>query len=338
MHDAHYAVVVGINRYPALGDLRGPVGDAALFAEWLRDPAGGALPPDNIRVVPASGTEVLHAYDAKPAVAEIVRALGDLNRTVEARVAADPTVWKRTRLYLFVAGHGMLPDGSDGALFAANVSLDELGHCLDLRRYAQWYRRSGRFRELVLFADCCRNRIDGAAAFGPPFTEPGEIENVVRIVVGYGAEFGREAFEGPVADQPDQRRGYFTEALLSGLRRPRPDPTWGALRRYIADTVPQLAAAHGHDQRAELNGDDDVVFGPGTSDDIARRVTITFASGTPGPVDLLGGRLEVLGTWNPADGPWVRQLRAGLYAVVSHGSATQLAGITVAGADLDVHV
>jgi uncharacterized caspase-like protein len=332
MHDAHYAVVVGINRYPELGDLCGPVGDAADFATWLRDPAGGAVPPEHVVLVPASGDGALLARDAQPTSAEINLALGDLNDAVAARVADDPAVWPRTRLYLFVAGHGMLPDGSDGALFAANTTMTQLGHCLDLRSYAQWYRRSGRFRELVIFADCCRNRIDGAAAFGPPFTTHPDIEKGVRVVVGYGAEFGRLAYEGQVADQ---YRGYFTTALLRGLRRPRPDPTWGALRRYVELTVGELARANGHEQKADLGGDDTIVLGTGAVDP-PRRVTIAFDAAAP--VELRDGQLGLVGAWDPDDGPWVLQLPTGMYGVFRAGTETMLAGFIVAGADVDVHL
>jgi hypothetical protein len=55
MNDHHYAVVVGINRYPGLSDLTGARADAEAFAQWLEDGDGGALPAANIRRVMAHG-------------------------------------------------------------------------------------------------------------------------------------------------------------------------------------------------------------------------------------------------------------------------------------------
>jgi hypothetical protein len=348
MHDTHYAVVVGINRYPALGDLRGPVGDAASFVEWLVDPAGGAVPEDNIRLVPASpdSDRQLVADAAKPAVAEINTALRDINRAVAKRTSDDPDAWQRSRLYFFVAGHGMLPDDSDAALFAANATDEELGHNIELRLYQQWYRRCGCFRELVMFADCCRNQVDGAPSYGPPFTRCHSIDRQVRTVVGYGAEFGERAFEDPIdSGDPDRRRGYFTTALLRGLRRPRPAGAlaqrWAELRAFVNQTVPALALANNRVQKAEMWGDDDVLFGPatGTATDVRYQAAINFPDGVSDIVDLLDGTLFLVDTWDARRGKWTVLLPSGLYCVVRHGTVEPIgAGFLIAGADVDVHL
>jgi len=52
-----YAIVVGINYYPALRKLKAAEKDATLFAEWLMSPEGGGLPPDNVRLILSSNYE-----------------------------------------------------------------------------------------------------------------------------------------------------------------------------------------------------------------------------------------------------------------------------------------
>jgi hypothetical protein len=48
-----HAVIVGINRYRSdegIEPLKGAVNDALLFREWLIDPDGGGLDPDNVEL------------------------------------------------------------------------------------------------------------------------------------------------------------------------------------------------------------------------------------------------------------------------------------------------
>ncbi|MGI5241170.1 caspase family protein [Dactylosporangium sp. CA-139066] len=339
--DAHYAVVVGINRYPGLGDLHGPVDDAGRFHEWLVDPDGGGLPERNVWLVPASSDaeDRLTTGTARPALGDINDALRDVNAVVRRRAAVEPTLWDRTRLYLFVAGHGLLPGDGEGALLAANASGEEPGYNLDLRLYKEWYRRCGLFRELVVFADCCRNDFPGATSYGPPFLQCSTVERDVRLAIGYGAAFGGRAYEGVIDGEslsPSDRRGLFTTALLRALRRHR---RWDEVRALVNQTLAQLAEERRRDQRAEMAGDDDIVFGrPGAPppDDVYQ-VTIVFPAGAPEAVEVCDGRLAVIGSWDTRQGPWRRGLPPGLYYVRGRdGGAAVGAPFVVAGADVDV--
>jgi uncharacterized caspase-like protein len=337
MPDAHYAVVVGINRYPGLSDLRGPAGDAARFVEWLVDPDGGDVPQANVRLVPAStdAEADLTVDAARPELDDINDALREVTNEVRRRTEAEPALWQRTRLYFFVAGHGLLPDGGEAALLAANASGEEPGYNLDLRLYQLWYRRCGHFHELVVFADCCRNEFPGATSYGPPFRQYPSVDREVRIAVGYGAAFGRRAYED-VAGPPDERRGFFTTALLRGLRRHR---RWDELRAFVDQTLPELALANKRVQRAEMFGDDDMVFGrPGAAPAEDRyQVTIAFPPGAPDAVELCDGRLTVLDTWDTRQGPWRTALTPGLYCVRAIGGEPLVgAPFVVAGANTDV--
>ncbi|WP_426512833.1 caspase family protein [Dactylosporangium sp. McL0621] len=350
MNALHYAVVVGINRYPALGDLTAAVGDAARFLEWLADPAGGAVPRANIELVPASADDAasLPAESAEPAVHQINLALSRVNRAVNLALTQEPSRWDETRLYIFVAGHGIAPDGGDGALLAANASLEELGHNIELSLYRRWYQVSCAFHELVVFADCCRSFVEGAPSNGPPFTLRGDARRPVRVTVAYASEFGRTALENGRADRPDQRRGYFTEALLRGLREAG-DPRFGGrvtsarLSGFVQACVHQLASESRRGQGVEFSGVPDMTFGPPLAEAAApHRVDIVLPEST-GPVELLDGDFHVRERWDSATGPLTTKLPSGLYWVVRQGQrdAGDSAGLgmfVVAGADREVRL
>lgn len=344
VHDAHFAVVVGINRYPGLTDLMGPLDDAADFVDWLVSPTGGAVPIANVFEVPATRdlSPGVAVHDARPNVPDVVDALRNVNLAVEALAAIDPSSWWRSRLYLFVAGHGMVPDGSDsGALFTANASAAELGHNINLLLYKIWYQQCGRFRDVVVFADCCRSLMPQAPSFGPPFSRCVSARGEVRTVMGYGTQFGAKAFESPTFDGT---RGQFTTALLRGLRRTgtrqHPRLRWGDLKGIVRDALRDLDPSGR--QRAECIGDEDVELGPPVSaavrPDVRSAITIWMPDAAYGRVDLLDGRLEVVGSWDGSGGQWRLALPAGLYQLVHADTRAEICGFTVMGLDVDVRL
>ncbi|MGI5242029.1 hypothetical protein [Dactylosporangium sp. CA-139066] len=353
MNGLHFAVVVGINRYPAISDLRAAVGDAERFVEWLADPGGGAVPVGNIELVPASGAAVnpLLLDAAEPAVHHINRALTKVNGLAARRLEVEPERWDATRLYLFVAGHGIAPRGGDGALLAANASSEELGHNIELSLYRRWYQLSGCFHELVVFADCCRSVAEGAPSNGPPFTFRGRTGRPVRVTVGYASELGGAALEGRDGDDPNLRRGYFTEALLRGLREARDEQFGGrvssaTLPGFVSSRVDQLATGHGRRQGVEFLGVPDMTFGPPAAaahDSPVHHVVVHFPASVAGAVELLDHDFTVRETWDPAAGPLSADLPSGLYWVVRQGHRDRAGSVgagtfAVAGADCEVRL
>src|SRR5437764_1445502 len=111
MNEQHYGVVVGINRYPGLpSSLRFARGDADAFRKWLIDPDGGSVPKANVlQVVAAKRAEskFTDPADARPTQAQVFGALRDVNARAKTKIADDPNEWLRSRLYLYVSGHGI---------------------------------------------------------------------------------------------------------------------------------------------------------------------------------------------------------------------------------------
>jgi hypothetical protein len=169
----HHAVVVGINRYPALSDLTGARGDAEAFARWLERPDGGALPAANVRRVMATEEEEASFREsvlATPVREQIEDAIAACAEAARLAVRVDPSVWDEGRVYLYVAGHGLAPGGGEGALYLANAR-EGAGRHLELAEYRKWCTRCAFFREVIVFADCCRTRESTVRALAPTLDE-----------------------------------------------------------------------------------------------------------------------------------------------------------------------
>src|SRR5215469_9037175 len=78
------AIVVGISRYPDLGDLAGSENDARAFDEWLKSETGGEVPKNNVRLILSSHfpkeTEARHAKPTVQALEEALDELYDLGK------------------------------------------------------------------------------------------------------------------------------------------------------------------------------------------------------------------------------------------------------------------
>ena len=271
MNDLHYALIIGIDRYPGISDLSGARADARAFAEWLQADDGGGLPVENVRLVEAVG-EFSTASDATPTHGHVDKALLDVTRAVRVRLDADPDAWEATRLYLYAAGHGFAPLGGEGALWLADAEDQAWSRNIELPLYAQWVTQCALFREVVVLADCCRDRTrDAARGLGPtldPCPAPFRPGSVAKIV-GYGSSRGSPTYEDSVGENSDQKRGYFTRVLIEGLQGAAPiDPTVGAITAatlggYVRQRVAELTAQKPFPQEAELLGPlgTPVVFG-----------------------------------------------------------------------------
>ncbi|HEV2758678.1 MAG TPA: caspase family protein [Acidimicrobiales bacterium] len=227
------AVVVGITRYPALGDLEGPENDAQAFVEWLRSPQGGDVPEKNVALVLSSGYDASNdPKRAEPTVVAVDRAFDELVELADERGGKAGR-----RLYVFMAGHGFAPDMRTAALLMANAAKGRTGYHVPGLLYADWFRQSGTFDEVVLFMDCCRERYPRAPLRPPPYdllsaTKPS------RYFYGLATEWSRAARERPSGDKV---RGLFSEALVAGLsgkaRDERGAITGASLIKYLHNAV-----------------------------------------------------------------------------------------------------
>ncbi|WP_125262606.1 caspase family protein [Streptomyces alboflavus] len=326
MNDLHYAVIVGINRYPAITDLSGARGDAARFRDWLLDSAGGDVPEGNVALVTATERDEREAdvMSAVPTRENVNRALYRTHCAVRAAVA-DGGDWADTRLYVFLAGHGIAPFGGDAALLMANAAIDLLGNHIAVRPYLSWYESASPFHEIVFFADCCRTRFGGVTAFGPPFTDTTEAPDKVECFVGYGSALGDPAYE-QLSPDPDQSRGHFTSALLEGLRgagggtvTAEGEVTSDSLAHYVRRHVLDRTAGELVPQEARFLRETStpIVFGRGLGGVGSYPETLRFPPGFRGGVELRGRGFDEPRRLDIDGADHVASLVPGLYKVVA---------------------
>lgn len=161
MHSDHFAIVIGLRSYPRLGDpppsnLEGPENDAKLVAEWLADPAGGALPDANVRTIVSSGWK--SPPDAAPTADQINEAFLWLDGLADASQKAGKGRRVGVRLYIYVSGHGCAPKPRQGCLLTGNAALNTITSNICPIEWIDWLQGANYFREFVLWQDCCTDR------------------------------------------------------------------------------------------------------------------------------------------------------------------------------------
>jgi hypothetical protein len=353
MNANHYAVVVGINRYPELPNLNFARDDAKAFAAWLKKKDGGALPKENVKLIIVPDTKMppgTPREHAKPIREQVEEALYSLRKKCQQHIEEHPEDWDSTRLYVYVSGHGIAPDPNEAALLMADSGPDWYGRNFSCAKYLTFFEKAQIFRELVFFADCCRDWTANAPPVGPSWTIVKGDRGRICSLAGYATHFGELAYE-PDLDA-DSLRGYFTQALLEGLSGKAADPFTGEinsvnLSRFVTERVEELTKDMRYPQKPILKLDPatPLVFAKidPQSDILQHNVSLTFVSDYNGKIKLLDGHFKKIGEHNAADGPWRLTLPNGLYSVepIDGGDANPFQNqgmFRVRGGNIDVQL
>lgn len=205
-----HALVVGISRYPRLAaegvaaNLEGPDNDAEAVCNWLADPQGGRLPPENVLLV-RSADLAAGATDPQPTCYAIQQKLEEIRAKTSKR--------RGRRLYLFFAGHGFSPELEEAALFTAEASRSTPMHVY-AHAWLRWFRRAQRFEQSVLWVDACMNYEQTVPVQTVPIREELGTGVPGPAFIGVAAQT-KSALELPMRD--GQVHGVFTWTLLKGL-------------------------------------------------------------------------------------------------------------------------
>ncbi|SFJ38585.1 caspase family protein [Methylobacterium brachiatum] len=228
-----WAFVVGIDQYPPdskLRTLRGAVADAAAFADWVADPQGGAVAPENLYfwtcpapTAPQSAVDLAKKptpwpltivdFTRPPTTQDICR--GIFMVAVNARNAGA------TRLYVFLAGHGFqtmqlgYEEPPQNCFVAGNfdprVAADGLVPCDDMARMLKVAGPP----EIVIFIDACREDARlSVARPAPPWNRLADPGHNQVLCVGRAAQERMVAYEVP---HGNPSRGAFSMLLVNAL-------------------------------------------------------------------------------------------------------------------------
>jgi len=225
-NDRDWALCVGIGSYTASSELvalPGALNDANAIHDWIIDPGGGAVPASQAKLIvsPTSQDE-----DGPNPLADSVEGfLRARYRDAEASSRKGDGFVAGRRLWLYFSGHGIgFPEeNNDTGLLAADAQppYRDLPHIAG-KAWAEVFRVTRAFEEVVLFMDCCRLEVSRTPLRKPPLrallTEPPG-----KMMAAFAVSPSKAAYEilSPINGVP---RGKFTVALEELLRNPPKTP------------------------------------------------------------------------------------------------------------------
>lgn len=351
-NDYHFAVLVGINKYPAIGNLTNCINDCSSVEAWLLDEAGGNLPKDNVRTVFVPDDEhppELDRRDAAPKLHQVHEEIFSAIERAQGIYDANPDDWSKLRLYLYLSGHGFAPQAKEAALLMADASPDWPGLSLGTQNLVKFLEESQPFKEVVILADCCRERVAGSVAGTVPWGKSENNRGRVVTFLGLATGFGEVALENTGEDEedasddeesfvnPDELRSYFTQALLEGLKgdalpEGKTEITSIELENHLYERVRELTKGKKKIQVPDIDNDraEPIVFRtlspPASVDGQAqpspeeKLFTLEFPETFVGSVRLLNGEGKVIdrfGAHNASEGSWRVPLSKGFYRLAT---------------------
>lgn len=257
----HYAIVIGIDKYPQLRALRGSGRDATQFALWLKAEDCGGLPEENIFLITSPPKFPENPFDARPVSFQIDDALTRIGLTKPGRIGG--------RLYFYFAGHGFGPTFDDVGMLMANAAEERLGfsYNIGLRPFRIFLRQTEAFDEIIFILDCCRDP-EISVDTSKPGIKPGTVSSGVKVrdFVMMAAAYGEKAFQKKDVDTGEPR-GVLTKALLDGLKKPEGADGLGrftaaSIFTYVSNQVMNIAQDPQLKQqpKADPNPEPDIVF------------------------------------------------------------------------------
>lgn len=300
-----HAIIIGIERYRDrdVPPLNGARSDALRFRDWVVSRRGGAVNPENVKVIGPAAT-----------AREIRRAFIHLCERAKGKARIG------RRLYLYLSGHGIAQNRDETSLFASDGGPGAPQHHIPGWSYASWFMYSAYFREVVLFADCCRT------AYRDLPVQPFPLDDVdspsagkVAYVKGFAVKYGQSALE--LDGRRGQRsRGLFTSALVDALKH--------AYRDEAVTATSVLAYLHNDPELNDWRETQEPSFVQEGELVFARRppeglptFRIELRMKVPGVPSVVGGPAPW--TWDIRPGGrgrrYVARLPVGLYAVKVHG-------------------
>ncbi|HST42082.1 MAG TPA: caspase family protein [Conexibacter sp.] len=310
-----HALVVGIDGYSKLRRLQGAEADALAMRDWLVDADGGDVPSAQVTTILSS------AYPPAPRPAKARPMTDDVRAELEQLIDdAGPGLRLGRRLYLYLAGHGFAPAIDEVAVLMANAS-DRTLHHMPCVRYADKFRESTVFEEVVLLIDCCREMYEWPPRGDlglPSITVQGAS---VAYFYGFATGWSQMSRESPAPD--GSVRGRFTRAVVEALDEPGADSD--SVERYVARRMSELDPG-GRAGRPEFRRSGTLGFGATTRASAAAAkggaAVVRFAAATlPVQARIVDNASNVVAKALVATSPWTVPLQWGLYELFVDGGS-----------------
>lgn len=222
---ADWALCVGIGTYTkssTLVDLPGALNDARAIYDWIVDPAGGAVPAERAKLILSHAPQ---NEDAPiPPADSIEGFLRARYRDAQASLLRGDEFVAGRRLWLYFSGHGIgFPEfDNDTGLLGADAipTLRDFPHVAG-KAWAEVFRATKAFDEVVLFMDCCRLNMN-RTALRKPAVQSFVADPEGKMMAAFAVSPSKAAYE--VSSQDGVPRGKFTLALEELLKNPPKTP------------------------------------------------------------------------------------------------------------------
>jgi len=345
MNEKDYGVVVGISKYGSIKpELEGPEKDAMEFYNWLVSSDGGAIPKNNVGLVLSSNWHTSlpanlnsDVYSFEPTLTRVTAEFAKLIRlTVNNSGKGVPRVGRR--LYIYLSGHGITPRvdpttsmGLSGLLMAncmEDVNYDHVSG----QAWAEWFRLSHAFAEIVLFMDCCRTDLPEVSpmSISTPVVKGGR-PTEVNVFYAWSTKWNSLAWEQPLGPN-GEKRSVFSYALMEALTYGPTDVqghlTPKGLVGYLSVRIKDLRNGDGS-QRPDFyppDPDDSIVLSLKAADPQSMNVNITFGPALQGQQVVLqnGADFEPIASHTASVETWRLSLKPGAYVLVIAGADRSL--------------
>jgi uncharacterized caspase-like protein len=257
--------------------------------------------------------------------------LWDQIEKARAHVKDHPEDWADTRLYFFFSGHGIAPIARDSSGLAADAGPYHYGKAVSMKLLVEYLLDAQPFAQLVIIGDCCRNWPgDAVPPAGPPWTPDRTQNGDVRVAEFYATIYGDPAREPDPGRDPNAERGYFTRAILEGLRGGAlDDPQTGTVtcNSLIEYARKRVIEETGGKQKPPQDIGASLVLAEGVAAPIVpegkQSVRITFDAGLTGPVVLRDAKLAKVDETVANGSDWVVDLAPGFY-LAELGEGTEI--------------
>lgn len=238
---ADRALVVGIDRYPAISALAGAENDAKAFHAWVTS-VGQVDSKFALLLTSSSFTASANADEERPAKEQIERFFTDIDNAAEANNQAGSGHQAGRRLWMFFSGHGFSPSLDRSAVLMANASLKRV-HSIAAMLWANRFYEGGWFDDVILFQDACRTSIPDVD-LTPPFLrkKQASLGQTRRRFYAFSAKDRLISKEKPFENG---MHGVFSATLMQGLGGDARDPKTGAittaqLKLFLQDNMKKL--------------------------------------------------------------------------------------------------
>lgn len=259
-NEDHYAILVGIERYPTLLDqdekplhLRGARNDVAEVRKWLVDPAGGNLNPDGHTIFEFHPPVGADPAAAMPTAADLEKLVLAMDKVAQENKKSGKGRQVGRRIYIYMSGHGFSPARQRACLFTADAEDRNLQN-VHATGWLSWLQDAGYFREFVLWVDACMDRasfLPGRDLQVPETTSP---HPPLANFVAFAAQRPLKAVEVEIPEDAGKVHGAFTWTLLEGLRGAAADANGRVTGRGLADWVRNaMVGRFGERERRDTN-------------------------------------------------------------------------------------